>query len=124
MQDYMNEMRRHCPESDAPKLNHIQTKRLFFKNSYQGFVKGLYNENDHVVTDECLGAWAEAPFYKAHDLHAKIHDDFWSVDVNEVKDVGSELIDVFYKNAEVCHFERVQDDVKAWCIENPGECIF
>ena len=124
IQDYYNKMKAHCPETGAPKLNEVQMNRLFMKNAYQGFVTGLYNENDKVVTDECLGAWVEAPIHKAKELHHKAHQDFWSVDVNEVKEVGSELIDVFFKNTEVCHFERVQDDIKHWCIANPGECIF
>lgn len=123
-QDYYNEMRKKCPESDAPKLNEIQQNRLFFKNTYQGFVTGLYSENSEVVPDECFGAWVESPIHKIKDLHKKAHDDFWSIGIDEVKDAGSELIDVFYQNAEVCHFKRVQDDLKGWCIENPGECIF
>jgi hypothetical protein len=124
LQDYYNQMRAKCPETDAPKLNEVQLNRLFLKNSYQGFVTGIYSENDKVVPDECFGAWMEAPIHKVKDLHHKMHEDFWSVNINDVKDVGSELIDVFYKNTEVCHFERVQDDAKTWCIENPGQCIF
>jgi hypothetical protein len=31
---------------------------------------------------------------------------------------------MFYKNAEVCQFERLADDLKNWCLENPEECIF
>merc|ERR1712086_1042588 len=124
LQDYYNQMRAKCPETDAPKLNEVQLNRLFLKNSYQGFVTGIYSENDKVVPDECFGSWMEAPIHKVKDLHHKMYDDFWSVNINDVKDVGSELIDVFYKNTEVCHFERVQDDAKTWCIENPGQCIF
>lgn len=105
-------------------MNPITLNRLFLKNSYQGFVTGLYSENDKVVTDECLGAWVETPVHKVKGLAHKMHEDFWSVDMNEVKNVGSELIDVFYKNAEVCHFEKVGDNAKHWCIENPGQCIF
>ena len=124
LQDYYNSMKAKCPETDAPKLNEVQLNRLFMKNSYQGFVTGIYSENDKVVPDECFGAWIEAPIHKVKDLHHKMHEDFWSVNINDVKDVGSELIDVFYKNTEVCHFERIQDDAKHWCVENPGQCIF
>jgi hypothetical protein len=119
------EQGKNCPKSDAPKLNHVQADRLFLKNAYSGFIKGWYSEDAHVVSDECFGAWVEPPIAKLHDLKNKLfHDDFWSVGVDEVKDVGSDLIDVFYKTTEVCHFERIGDDAKAWCIENPGECIF
>lgn len=114
----------HCPKSDAPKLNHVQANRLFLKNVYGGFIKGWYSENDHVVSDECFGHWIEPTFTNLHDLHKKAHEDFWSVSIDEVKGAGSMLIDTFYKNAEVCHFERVQDDFKGWCVANPGECIF
>jgi len=113
-----------CPVSDAPKFNHMQANRLLFKNVYSGFIKGWYAENDHVVPDECFGHWMEPTFNTVWGLKTKVHEDFWSVDVNEVKDAANSMIDLYYKNTEVCHFKRVQDDFKTWCVENPGQCIF
>lgn len=113
-----------CPKTNAPKLNHVQANRLFLKNVYSGFIKGWYSENEHVITDECFGHWMEPTFDTVWGLKKKAHEDFWSVGIDEVKDAGNSLVDTFYKNAEVCHFQRVQDDFKGWCIENPGQCIF
>jgi len=120
----MLEQGKNCPESDAPKLNHHQANRLFLKNIYSGFIKGWYAENEHVVSEDCFGNWIEPSFDTVYGLHKKVHDDFWSVGIDEVKDAGNLVIDTFYKNLEVCHFQRVQDDFKGWCLENPGECIF
>lgn len=113
-----------CPKSNAPKMNHTQANRLLLKNVYSGFIKGWYAENEHVVSDECFGHWMEPTFTTAWELKKKAHEDFWSVSIDEVKDTANSLIDVFYKNAEACHFQRVQDDAKGWCIENPGQCVF
>lgn len=118
------EQGKNCPPSRAPKLNHMQANRLFLKNIYTGFIKGWYSENDKVVSEECFGNWIEPTIHTAWGLKKKAHEDFWSVSIDEVKSVGSDLIDAFYKNADACHFERVGDDAKHWCIENPGQCIF
>lgn len=113
-----------CPASDAPKLNHMQAHRLLAKSLYSGFIKGWYAENEHVVSDDCFGHWMEPTFNTAWGLKKKAHEDFWSVGIDEVKDATYSIIDLYYKNAEVCHFKRVQDDFKGWCLENPGQCIF
>ena len=115
---------KNCPKSSAPKLNHMQANRLFLKNVYSGLVKGWYSENDHVVSEECFGNWMEPTFTTIWGLKNKAHEDFWSVGIDEVKDAGNQLVDLVYKNNEVCHFERIQDDFKHWCLEHPGQCLF
>ena len=95
---------KNCPESNAPKLNHHQANRLFLKNIYTGYIKGWYAENDHVVSEQCFGNWIEPTFASLHGLHQKVHEDFWSVGIDEIKDAGSLVVDTFYKNLEVCHF--------------------
>lgn len=114
----------HCPKTDVPRLSHHDADRLFLKNMYQGLVKGWYQENHDVISDECFGDWMEPTFKTIHDMKKKMHEDFWSVSLSEVKSTGALFLDTIYKNMDVCHFERVGDDAKGWCIENPAQCIF
>lgn len=115
----------HCPENpDAIVLSDNQALRILFQNMYQGFMKGMYQANKDVVSEECFGSWMDGAFDNIGNLATKVQDDFWSVSISEVKDVGSEFIDNIYKNIEVCQFEKVGDDMKGWCLENPGACIF
>lgn len=53
-----------------------------------------------------------------------MHDDVWSVNLNQVKGAVDGVIDTVFKNAEECEFERIGDDMKHWCLENPKQCMF
>lgn len=114
----------HCPESDAPKMNVVQANRELMRNIYIGYTKGVYQENKNVVDDSCFGEWIEPSWTAVNGLAKKIQDDFWSVSFSEVRDVADQALDTFYKNAEACNFQRLGDDGKNWCMENPGQCFF
>jgi hypothetical protein len=86
--------------------------------------KGFYQSNTDIINDQCFGEWMDPVFNSAWDLKKKAHEDFWSVSLQEVKSVGSDVIDAFYKNNELCEFERMGDDAKHWCLENTGQCIY
>ena len=90
---------------------------------HRGWVKGWYQENDDVIADKCFGDNIEPVLETAWGLKKKFHEDFWSVNIGEVKDVGEQLIDMIYGNMDDCHFQRVKDDMQDWCLENPGQCL-
>lgn len=52
-----------------------------------------------VIPDECLGDWMEPKITTAWGVKHKLHHDFWSTNITEVKDAVDGLIDVVYKNA-------------------------
>ena len=120
----MLEPAKHCPKTDVPRLNHIQAYRELAKNSYTGLMKGWYQENHDVISDQCFGAWMEPTFMDIHDLKKKMHEDFWSVSLHDVKHTGGQFLDTMYKNMDLCQFERVGDDAKTWCLANPAQCIY
>lgn len=100
----MLEPAKHCPTTDVPRLNHTQADRLLLKNIYTGFLKGWYQENHDAVSDQCFGEWMEPKFLGIHELKQKLHEDFWSVSVHDVKQVGGDVIDAIYKNFDECNF--------------------
>jgi hypothetical protein len=60
-----------------------------------------------------------------HGLKKKLHEDeLWEVDINEWKNAGARVIDDIYKLNDVCKFEKVGDDWKHFCLENPGQCKY
>lgn len=114
-----------CPASDAPRMNHMQANRELWKALYQGSVKGLYQENNDVVSDECFGDWMDETWTIVHDLKKKAHEDsLWEIDMNEWKNAGARVINDLYKLNDVCKFEKVGDDMKHFCLENPGQCRY
>ena len=44
--------------------------------------------------------------------------------MTEAKTTFESIVDIAFKNAEICQVERLADDIKNWCLENPEECIF
>lgn len=87
-------------------------------------MKGFYQSNADVVTAECFGEWAEPTITTAWGIKHKMHEDFWSVDLKEVKGAVDGIVDTVFHNADVCEFERVGDDMKHWCLEHPEQCLF
>lgn len=49
--------------------------------------------------------------------------DPWAVDLATAEQAVTGVVDLIYKNREFCEIERVGDDVKGWCLENPDECV-
>lgn len=114
-----------CAKSDEPRFNHTQANRELMKALYTGSLKGLYQENHDVVSDECFGDWMDETWTILHGLHKKLHEDeLWEIDMNEWKNAGARVIDDIYKLNDVCKFEKVGDDWKHFCLENPGQCKY
>jgi hypothetical protein len=114
-----------CPASDAPRFNHTQANRELVKALYTGSLKGLYQENADVVSDECFGDWMDDTWTTIWGLKKRAHEDsFWEIGMSEVIDVSNKLITDVYKLNDVCKFEKVGDDMKNFCLENPGQCRF
>ena len=112
-----------CPVSEAPKFKHIEALRKLAQNMHRGWVKGWYQENTDVLTDKCFGDSIEPVLESAWGLKKKMHEDFWAVDLKEVKSVGEQVLDTIYGNMDDCHFQRIGDDMKDWCLANPGMCL-
>lgn len=113
----------HCPKSDAPKYGRVEAFRLLMQNMHRGWVKGFYQENADVISDKCFGEDLESIVPTVWGLKKKMHADFWSVSVGEVKDVADQVLDTVYTNMANCQFERIHDDMQNWCLENPGKCL-
>jgi len=113
----------HCPESDAVKLSHHQAWMKLFQVTNNGFVKGWYQENQDVISDQCFGDVYEPVFTAWHGIKTKVHEDFWSLNLAEVKEAVDMSVDALFQNMEACQWERIGDDAKNWCMENPEVCM-
>lgn len=49
--------------------------------------------------------------------------DIWSLNVSEAKDIAHLWIDAYWKDREVCQYEKVGDDLKHWCLDNLDRCF-
>jgi len=90
-----------------------------------GSLKGLYQENADVVSQECFGDWMDDTWTTVWGLKKRAHEDsIFSIEMSEIKSAGAQIINDLYKLNDVCQFERVGDDMKHFCLENPGQCRY
>ena len=124
-QIFVEEEKHTCNVNAAGKIHDWRHYGLILASAtYREGVRGLYQERSPVISDQCLGDWLIQDYLPIKPTFKKLHEDPWSISLNEAKTVVDTFITMFYKNAEVCQFERLTDDLKNWCLENPEECIF
>jgi len=122
-------------ESEEPKpvCNLKEGDRMddfvFFREAVQGIinsgVKGLYHETTEArpIPEECFGDWIDRDLVQVNQWVSKVYDDWWSFTLKDAQKVSNKLIDMHYKNMDACHFERIADDKKTWCLANPEKCV-
>merc|ERR1712147_24465 len=98
--------------------------RQFLQAGWRGLVKGFYQENQDVITEECYGEWLQEPYQKIHDTYYALKKDSFDVPVDQVKDAVVAGVDAWYKNREVCQIPKVRDDGWNWTLANPEKALY
>merc|ERR1711981_499198 len=80
----MLEPAKHCPATDAKVFLPHEALRELLKALHMGFVKGMYQENHDIISDECFGEWTEPTYTAIHNLKKKAHEDFWTISKDDV----------------------------------------
>lgn len=84
---------------------------------------GAYGLLKNPISDDCFGDWIDDMWAPIHSLGHKMHEDPWTVEKKEVAAAGKAWLDIAYKNAEVCQFKKIGDDMTQWCLNNEAECF-
>ena len=113
-----------CELKEGDRMKWGKYTLTLVQTLYRDFIRGVYQEHNDIVTDECFGEWIHPTMRPVVGTVKKIKEDFWSVDMNEFKSSANIVIDATFRNMDACKFERIGDDFKNWCLENPEECIF
>lgn len=70
-----------------------------------------------------MGDWIDDMWGPVKELKDKLHEDKWLATEDHWLAAGKALLDIHYKNAEHCHFQRLSDDFFNWCFENEAACF-
>jgi len=98
--------------------------RQFAQAGWRGLVKGFYQENQDVISEECYGEWLKQPYGQIKDTYHALKKDSFDVPVDQVKDAVVAGVDAWYKNREVCQITKVRDDGWNWTLANPEKAMY
>lgn len=122
--DYNTENVQECKLKDGDRLPDTVFYRELMQGVFNSSVKGWYHEDtERPISEDCFGDWMDAEISKIHNIVKKGHDDFWSVTLSDATNVATTAINMHYKNMDACKFEKIGDDAKHWCVENPETCL-
>jgi hypothetical protein len=72
--------------------------------------------------DECFGDWIHDAWSPIHTVGKKMKEDFWSVTYGDYESAGNAILDIHFKNADACQFQKTGDSMVNWCLNNKGAC--
>lgn len=98
--------------------------RQFAQAGWRGLVKGFYQENQDVVSEECYGEWLKQPYHNIKATLKDLHRDSYDVPAEQVIKATTEGVNAWYKNRDECHIEKVRDDGWNWVLANPAKALY
>lgn len=110
-----------CEVKPQPMHNGVFWRKVLRETHVTG-VEALYGEQG-IIEDECFGDWMDTAWDPVHQVITKVRDDFFTVSYDEWQNSGQALLDMGFKLEDTCHFEKIGDDIKTWCLGNEATCF-
>merc|ERR1719454_571320 len=98
--------------------------RQFLQAGWRGLVKGFYQENQDVISEQCYGEWMEEPYQAIKSTYYDLKKDSYNVPMNQVTDAVTGGVEMWYKNREYCQMTKVRDDGWNWTLANPTKAHY
>ena len=112
-----------CQIDEADIMDDTEFMRKMWGGMYKSSMKGLYRSSTDIISDECLGDWMNDSFTGFFAMIEKFQSDPFSITIDEAKNVMDDIIDMKYKNIEVCQIEKLSDSMMHWCLDNYDVCM-
>lgn len=100
----------------------IFMRKLMGQAHKASLVAAFSDLEESPVGDECFGDWMMDAWAPVHAVHTKMHDDFWSVTYEEYQTAGTAMLDMHFKLADACQFQKTGDSMVHWCLNNEAAC--
>ena len=108
-------------DTDAPELVLDEwaaiTDRIYYqKQIWNGVFQGLYGTMGKVdrPTDECFGDWIVEKRREVFDFKTALFDDYWSVSMDDSRQIAYDMVDLVFLNDEYCHFRSTFWDLRRY----------
>jgi hypothetical protein len=90
---------------------------------YVDSLNGLYHSQNDTISEECFGTWMVPIIDNIAQTITKTIEDPSSLQVDEAKNTSYGMIDLVYKNIDVCQIEKVFNDIRFWCLSDLDACV-
>ena len=115
-----------CPGYDkSGDMDDFKMIRQIFYTIWNSSVRGFYRSaRKNPVSQECVGDWMDT---LKVDIETVINlldaGKFAEISADKLKNIATGVIDVFYKNWEVCGVQETIQDGFEWCTEEVETCM-
>jgi hypothetical protein len=100
--------------------------RQIYYTIWNSSVKGFYRSaRKNPVSKECVGEWMDTLKVDIENVVELLNNGkFGEISADKLKNISNGVIDVFYKNWEVCGVQEVIQDGFEWCTEEVETCMY
>lgn len=95
-----------------------------FNHGSKAFVKGLYQADSDLITDECFGTWMVDKRAEMHEIEKRGKADFFGLSNEDFQKWGAAGTELVFGNIDKCGIRTITDDLKGWCMEDLSRCIY
>jgi len=111
-----------CDVEPVTYKDAVFMRKLMGEAHKASLVAAFDDVEESPVGDECFGDWMHDAWGPIHAVHVKAHEDFWSVTREDHQAAWDALVNMHFKNAEACQFQKTGDSMVNWCLENEAAC--
>ena len=111
-----------CPD-DLQTYSDGHFIRKLMGSMHVSSIMAAYNLEENPLPEECFGDWIDAMWAPIHNVGHKWHTDPWSVEKKEWEEAGQAWLDMTYKNADYCKFQKIGDNMVDWCLGEEAMCF-
>lgn len=101
---YFAKDRSMCPNYGQKRLRWEKYTIKLASATYREGVRGLYQERSQVISDQCFGDWINDDYIPAGKIMKKYREDPSSISLTEAKAFFENILEIIFKNAEICQF--------------------
>jgi len=100
--------------------------RKIYYTIWNSSVRGFYRSaRKNPVSQECVGEWMDTLKVDIESVIDLLNDGkFGEITADKLKNIAAGIIDVFYKNWEVCGVQETIQDGFEWCTEEVETCMY
>jgi len=113
----------HCEFGDEDILPEVEFWRTLIGGTYKSFVKGWYNSETPVISDECAGDWMDPMIEFQKDFHKQLITDPMATTIEDAHTAANNYVDLHWKNRDACEISMIKDDYYNWCLDNEEVCL-
>lgn len=112
-----------CDFEEGDILTDSEFYRTLIGGTYKSFVKGWYNSEEDMISEDCLGEWMTPMIEFQKDFHHQIRHDPMATTIEDAHTAANNFVDLHWRNRDSCEIGMIKDDYYNWCLDNEEICL-